>query len=392
MQSDHLKSDEGSAGRPPRTWLVLGDKLGDNAQIRAIADRLPWTCEERRLSFREPYKLGKPPFRASLFHVDAALSDPLEPPWPDLILTVGRRPAMAALWIRERSGGRTKIVLLGRPKKWMERFALVVAPPQYRIPPGPRVLRLEMPLMRVNAERLSAAAAAWKERLVPLPRPLTAVLVGGETKPFVFDATVAADLARRLLALRETSGGSLFVTTSRRTSPQVREALRDLLKEEARLYEWGSSGDDNPYLGLLAHADRFVVTGDSISMMVEVAGLGRPLAIFPLPRRVGAVGWMQEHASRLLHGSPLLHPLGRLLFRFGLAGYSRDLREIHRILIEKGVASLLGDPFPTGGVPLPDEVPGVVERICGVVEMKPEQGLLSEGSGAYNPADTRRST
>ena len=41
-------------------------------------------------------------------------------------------------------------------------------------------------------------------------------------------------------------------------------------------------------MGLLGLADGFVVTGDSISMMVEIARLGRPLAIFDLPtgRRV----------------------------------------------------------------------------------------------------------
>ena len=40
---------------------------------------------------------------------------------------------------------------------------------------------------------------------------------------------------------------------------------------------------ENPYLALLGLADRFVVTSDSVTMMVEVARLGRPLAIFELP-------------------------------------------------------------------------------------------------------------
>ena len=42
------------------------------------------------------YVDGKPWVRPSLHHIDLARSDALEPPWPDLIITVGRRPSMAA--------------------------------------------------------------------------------------------------------------------------------------------------------------------------------------------------------------------------------------------------------------------------------------------------------
>ena len=55
--------------------------------------------------FRAPYVMGKPHFRASLYHIDRALRA-LEPPWPDLILTVGRRPSMAALWVKAQAQGR----------------------------------------------------------------------------------------------------------------------------------------------------------------------------------------------------------------------------------------------------------------------------------------------
>ena len=60
------------------------------------------------------------------------------------------------------------------------------------------------------------------------------------------------------------------------------EAIAAALPTGARLYRWDAGGD-NPYHALLGLADRFVVTGDSISMMVEVARLGKPLAIFALP-------------------------------------------------------------------------------------------------------------
>ncbi|MCU0895523.1 MAG: mitochondrial fission ELM1 family protein [Rhodospirillales bacterium] len=266
----------------PSTWLVLGDKLGDNAQAEIIAASLGWPCERRSLRFRPEFVLGKPPFKPSLYHLDLARSDPLEPPWPELILTIGRRPSMAALWVREQSGGRTKVVLIGRPKRNIDDFALIIATPQYRLPARGNVVHLDLPLMRADPERIGKEVEAWRDRLAGLPRPLTAVLVGGPTKPFIFDAAVTRSLIE--LTLRSTEGhGTLYATTSRRTPDAVVGALKVHLPASAGLFAWAPEAGDNPYLALLGFADRFVVTGDSISMMVEVARLGRPLAVFPLP-------------------------------------------------------------------------------------------------------------
>ena len=80
-------------------------------------------------------------------HIDRARSARLEPPWPDLILTVGRRPSMAALWVKAQAQGRARLVVVGRPKRWLDRFDLVIAPPQFQLPSRPNVLRLDLPLM-----------------------------------------------------------------------------------------------------------------------------------------------------------------------------------------------------------------------------------------------------
>jgi uncharacterized protein len=351
--------------RPPRIWLLVGDKLGDNAQVQALADALGWPYEVRQVFPKPEWVLGKPRFRPGLEHLDASRSAKLEPPWPDLILTVGRRPSMAALWVQDRSGGRARIVLVGRPKRWADRFALIVAPGQFRIPPRANLVQLALPLMRADPARVAAAGEAWRERLARLPRPLTAVLVGGETKPFRFDAAVARGLLDELARLQARDGGTLYLSTSRRTRPEVAAALEAGLPPGARLYRWtAETGADNPYLGLLAHADRFVVTGDSVSMMVEVASLGRPLAIFPLPVGRGPADRARAALARLA-GGRLPGGAAHLLHRLGLAGYARDLTEVHRLLFERGLAVPLGQPFRPPAGPLADELAGVAERIRG---------------------------
>ena len=303
-------------------WAVIGDKLGDNAQVRTVAAALPWAVVEKPQVFWPPFRRGKPWFLASRYHIDKNRSAALVPPWPDLVLTVGRRPAMAALWIRRQSGGRTRVAIFGPPKGYEQEFDLVVVPAQYKMSDSQRVLRLELPLIPVNFAAVEAARTTWEARFASLPRPITAVLVGGATQPFVFDSAVA----RRMLAeiVAQTHGaGTLYISTSRRTQTDATDALAAALPGDAQLFRWQADArpEDNPYLGLLAHADRFVVTGDSVSMLVEVARLGKPLAIFPLP----------EH--------------GFALRRDG-EEKGRDITAIHRVLIARGAAVLLGTDWP----------------------------------------------
>jgi mitochondrial fission protein ELM1 len=256
-------------------------------------------------------------------------------------------------------------VIVGRPKRWPDRFALIVAPTQYRVGGAANVMALDLPLVGVDPVRSAAAEAEWRPRLALLPRPLTAVFVGGETKPFRLDAPTARDLIERADAIRD--GGTLYVTTSRRTGPAVVDALAKRLLATDRLYRWTpDSGPENPYLGLLALADRFVVTGDSISMMVEVARLGRPLAIARLPYQPDIGTALRRRLVKMLdpRGSPgPLARLGGALTRLGVMGYGRDLEALHRWLFQSGLAVPLGQAFLPPGPGIGLELAEVRRRV-----------------------------
>jgi mitochondrial fission protein ELM1 len=355
---------------PPRVWLLLSDKQGDNAQVEVIAPALGWPCERKTVLMLPQWIRGKPRVKPSLHHLDLERSDPLEPPWPDLIITIGRRPSMAALWVQEQSGGRTKLVLVGKPSGMMERFDLVVAGAEAQLPPLANVLAIDLPLMRVDEAAVAAAAEAWRPRLADLPRPLIAFLVGGPTGPFVFDQAATG----RLIALAADVtklGGTAYVTTSRRTPAEVVERLETELPGSARLFRWAADATDNPYLGLLGLADGFVVTGDSVSMMVEIARLGRPLAILDLPQgRLGALDQTRRTLTRHLFepASDPTHPglrqrVAATVHRVGLLTHTRDFRAFHHMLVDRGLAVWAGQPLrpPTG--PAGDDLSLVVSRI-----------------------------
>ena len=147
------------------------------------------------------------------------------------------------------------------------------------------------------------------------------------------------------------SNGSIHVATSRRTSPAVGAALAAALRPQDRIFLWGKTGGPNPYLGLLAHGDSFTVTDDSLSMLIEVARLGKPLLIAEPPEPGGFKG---------------------LSARLGAAWRTRDLRKALNLLYDGGYALRFGAPLRTPPGPLADDAELVGERLRALVAGKVE--------------------
>jgi mitochondrial fission protein ELM1 len=374
LPQDSKTSDPMTAGaRPmPIVWLLMADKTGDNAQLQVVADALPWPCEAKQIQVRSEYADAKPRVAASIHHVDPTRSDPLGEPWPDLVITIGRRMSMVALWIKEQSGGHTKIALIGPPKRMLDRFDLAVASVQYRLPARPNLLRINFPLQRIDTSAIDAEATRFKDELGSLRRPLIAVMVGGRTKAVRFDEAVARQLAAGIAELAAREQGTLIVTTSRRTPEVVIAVLERMLPADSILYRWAPGDTRNPYRALLGLADRFVVTSDSVSMLMEIGRLGRKLAIYPLPlSSVMGAGFLGAAVQKLLPGNlarRLRRTIAGLADRLGAVGHDRDLTAIHRLMVSEGHAVWFGDPFRTDSRPLPDELGAVVSRIVALMQ------------------------
>jgi hypothetical protein len=175
-----------------------------------------------------------------------------------------------------------------------------------------------------------------------MPRPWIAVLLGGDSGQFVFTADKGARLGRLCNDLALAAGGSLLLTDSPRTPRAAGDALQAQLSVAHHYHRWGDAGD-NPYRGLLALADAFVVTGESMSMLGEAYAMQRPLYIFDMGD--GHTPWWRlPHAYRY---KPLSH---RLAMRWGPQRMRRDVGRIQDALIHNGSASwLTEDAINTAG-------------------------------------------
>ena len=263
---------------------MMGHKAGDNSQILALAEALGWPFEIKRLVYRPTELLTNLLAPLTLLGIVRRKSSPLAPPWPDLIISAGRRNEPPCRWIQARAGKPVRLVHCGRPWAALECFDLVVTTPQYRLPQRANVLHNLTPLQRVSAARLEEARALWQPRLAHLPRPQIAVMVGGNAGPYVLDAEAAALLGRAASALRR-QGRRLAAGDHQRAHAPAARSTRSRPRSMVRTSCSAGRREaaaDNPYFGYLAVADSFIVTCESMSMLAEACSTRKPVHMFDL--------------------------------------------------------------------------------------------------------------
>jgi mitochondrial fission protein ELM1 len=369
----------------PRVWVVDAYRSGEKTQVRALAEGLGWPYEIKTLRYRK-YEMRTNLLRGrDLRGIDIARSDALAPPWPDLVLSMGMRNEPVARWIRDQSGGRTRLVFLGRLWADPALFDLVITTPQYRVPDRPNVLRNALPLHPLGARPLAEAARRWAPALAHLPRPYLTVNIGGSSGPYAFGPRAAARLVRDALALARARGASLLISSSARTPAAAIDAFAAQSQVPMQLYRWKPNDPDNPYLGFLALADEIIVTADSISMLSEAYATGKPVHMFDCGagrlsmRRDMALALGEAEAAQALARQDRDRPdlsLGalayRALMRWGWKHLSRDISQMHLRLVQSGRMGWLGDPVPAvQQTPPPSDMARAIARIGALMEEVP---------------------
>jgi mitochondrial fission protein ELM1 len=342
----------------PVIWLIDAYRAGEQSQVRALVDTLGWPCETKRLVYRKHVVLQHVLGLASLRGITTESRAMLEPPWPDLVISSGVRNEPVCRWIRARSGGRTRYVHVGRPWGPLGGFDLVITTPQYRVPDRTNVLNNTLTLHSVTPQRLDAARQQWAAAFAHLPRPRIAVIAGGDSGPFTLGPLAASRLARQASSIARQGGGSLLVSTSSRTSDQAIDALQAGIDVPNFFYRWQPSDPANPYLGILAVADRLVVTGDSIAMLSEACATGRLVQMFDLGGMRGAGGDEVDFRP----GATLYAALMRWLWN----RLSRDITLVHQQLRASGRAFWLDEESGASVMPAESDMQRAVAAVEGL--------------------------
>src|SRR5262245_53166986 len=211
---------------------------------------LGWPHETKQLRWQPDYDVDPAEAGISLAGLDKVTSDPLAPPWPDVVIGIGFRSAPVARWIVRQGGDRALNIRLGRPRTDLKPYDLVITTPQYGLPPAPNVRELPLPLVKADEVEAAKSVARWRPSFECLPKRWIAVLLGGPTQHMAFDETVARSLARDLETFAKRAGGSLLITTSPRSPTGLKAIFDQAISTPHFVFEF-QQGADNPYLALL---------------------------------------------------------------------------------------------------------------------------------------------
>jgi mitochondrial fission protein ELM1 len=368
-------------GRNPLVWVLLDHKPGHTTQSLGLADALGWPYEVRRIGVNPLNRISNRLLGATRIGVGLDRSDPLRPPWPDLVISTGRRQAPVARWIAKHGRGHPRVVLLGRKgADIVDGIDLAVTCSHFRLLPHPRRLETIAPINGISDSVLDAARSRWKQlRPGTAPGPIV-LLAGGSSAHHQLTPAAARQLGRDVVALA--AGREVLAITSPRTGADAAAALAEGLGDRGQLCLFEDGGEENPYLGYLALADAIVATGESESMLGEAVAAGVPVYIYPLAKKPASFNqrfgeWVRRraYARPLKRGKGSVRPqtglealCARALAR-GLVRIHRDLDEFHRSLVRCGVARMFGSPLETGPRRPLREVDAAVDRVRAMLSL-----------------------
>jgi mitochondrial fission protein ELM1 len=265
-------------------WILLDNRIGSRHQAEGVVnylDKSEFNIINKEIDYTRWAALPNFIRGRTLLGISKQSKKDLSEPMPDIVLSASRRTAPVARWIKKKSPKTKLFQLLHIGKCGIKDFTTIFAPEHDRYKfSAPNIKYTIGSPHFITKEKLEDAQKIWQDNFSSLPHPITALIIGGAIKKRQFSLENAKDLAQTVLELKQKDGGSLLITTSRRTGKAAEDLIMSILKDIPNYaYLWGNT-DPNPYLGFLSCADNLIVTGDSVSMCCEATGSGKPLRIF----------------------------------------------------------------------------------------------------------------
>ena len=269
----------------PVIWVLRDERPGTGNQALGVADALkkPYVVKDLRYGIfgRLPNLLIGSSLRALMPAAQAEIT----PPWPDLVISAGRRAAAVACYIKLASASKSFVFHLMYPGPGPTTLLNIVAVPAHDKVAGTNIVTFTTAPNRVTRDILHEAGAKWSTVWEGIQNPVLGVLVGGPGRGMPFNDADAGRLASQIAKWKANTSGSVLVTTSRRSGKRARALFENLAAGKIKpdlFHTWDAEGE-NPFLGILAVSEVLLVTGDSVSMLSEACASRGNVYIYRSP-------------------------------------------------------------------------------------------------------------
>lgn len=302
-------------------WVLIDNRAGTASQAIALANEIGLAVRIINLEYGFFAKLPNYFLSHSLIRLNNNSRILIENInyFPEIMISAGRRAATIALAIKKNSEYRSKIIQIMNPQVNFNNFDLIILPSHdnyssyqrfYDInkisdndknnKKQPQIVKIIGSLNAVSSKLLENEKKkfiGWfnnditdlqsKNRNILL-------LIGGSSKQGYFSLKSARKLLISSKFLADKICANLVIINSRRTSNNINKLIDNFVKDshqsdidnnsDIRFFNYQilkqNGLDNNPYFAAIAIADIVVISGDSVSMIAEVASSGKKLLIF----------------------------------------------------------------------------------------------------------------
>ena len=199
----------------------------------------------------------------------------------DFIVTAGSSLAPVQQLLARETGAKTVVIMKPPFPYALMPYDLAVVPAHDEGPVPKRTFRSVIMPSGYRAVDRSGDVAALKAKVGDISRIRIAVFLGGKTRGYDIMAPDAEKIAMILRRLSR-SGLEYMVTTSRRTTKNVEQFLKNVLsRDPACRYLVVANEENPPYAagGMMGLADLIIVTEDSLAMISEAVGSGKRVIV-----------------------------------------------------------------------------------------------------------------
>lgn len=268
--------------RPPIIWAVSDGRAGIERQAIALAnaiiDHVGGSLQIVRLTPKGaqmmlppnmwPDPIGALPSEQKAF---------FEGEGPDIWIANGRRSIAYSLWVKKHFP-KVLTAQIQNPKIPSKNFDYVVAPKHDQVK-GDNVFETLGGLVYYSDAEITAARAQFSARTTG-NRYL--VILGGNSKTHKFTQKNALEILEYLKGLSQ-KDTSLWITTSRRTPPEISSQFRAFAAANKFMFFENQEKDGpNSYLSWLCHATHAIITEDSANMLADAAFFRLPITLIKL--------------------------------------------------------------------------------------------------------------
>ena len=262
-------------------WLLTEGAHGMVSQVEGLAKALNANFVHQKIIYNSFLSFLPPKFSPKnriVFNFDEIIKNVNPSQIPNIFISCGRKSVIPSIVLKQHFiknyDSKFYNIHIQDPKINFNYFDFIIAPEHDGLTGG-NVFSSKGAIHYISNEEIEDARQTKKNKNI-----LT-VILGGPNKYYNFSLQELKNIFTYIDQHFLSNFSQLLIVSSRRTPEAINSYLIDRYKNNNKVHVDNSSNREN-YIKALAHADRIIVTSDSISMISEAATTGSPIHIAQL--------------------------------------------------------------------------------------------------------------